>query len=167
MYEINLLQNSGTETSLSSISLFIALLVFGGAFTFKKNKTDNKPWYTRLNPDWITRGFINVSKFEFTPPTTPIICPYNYYNNIDLQKFFKAQICKEKCNKTEIKSQECWTIVKSLLENKHNWYQGVIKNNGWNLDSYGKKVSFDVNEAIRSKERINLFSAIAKKVSAK
>ena len=66
MYDYNteLLQNYNTEPNLSSITVFVSVMIFG-VFFATKNKKNNKPLYTRLIPEFITYGFVNFQKISF------------------------------------------------------------------------------------------------------
>ncbi|MBN1281531.1 MAG: hypothetical protein JW985_01005 [Alphaproteobacteria bacterium] len=84
--DIQSLQNTGTEESLSSLSLFIIMLIFGSIFAAKKThgKIHNKPLYTRLNPQFFMPGFTTVEKFDFEPPKKQI----NLWNHDKIQTKF-------------------------------------------------------------------------------
>lgn len=63
---ISEIQNSDVQPALSSVTIFLIILISGGAFTIKKSQ--KKPLYTRLNPDWVFYGFANINKIDLTAP---------------------------------------------------------------------------------------------------
>lgn len=86
--DLQSLQNTNMEPVVSSITVFLLLIIFGGgAFTLTKKKTKTVPWYTRLNPQFFMPGFTTVEKFDFEPPKKQI----NLWNQDRLQIKFNPK----------------------------------------------------------------------------
>lgn len=86
-YELQSLQNTNMEQSVSSLSILVILMIFGGLFSINKKK-NYKLFYTRLNPDFITHGFINFQKIDFKIPKAET----NLWNQDRLQTRFAQRI---------------------------------------------------------------------------